>query len=187
MKPQTMNEVILAAFRKTINFLRLEVEVMPLSRWNESVLRYFFCCYIATSYPNVKQFIECDRIDLVLKYESQVAFIEFKFYKHSRRFDPYDERILGYKGGPGRQNLREFQACIDQLHKRPSKPYLSKYFVLVYVDPTDGSKPLSRFSNQYSDYQHPNKNVMLCLIESSEQIVANNDIIQAKLYDIGVA
>ena len=159
---------------------------MPLSRWNESVLRYFFCRCIAVSYPNIKQLIECDGIDLVLRHEPQVAFIEFKFYKHSRRFDPYDESVHGYKGSHGRQNLKEFQACIDQLHKRPSKPNLSKYIVLVYADPTDGSRPHSRFSNQYSDYRQPNKDVVLHLVESIEPIVMNNDAVQAQLYSVGV-
>lgn len=101
-----MKDVILAAFHNTVNFLGLEVKVMPLNRWNESILRYFFCRYIATSYSDIKQYIECSHIDLVLRQESLIAFIEFKFYIHPLRFEPYSESVQGYKGGTWAKELK---------------------------------------------------------------------------------
>jgi hypothetical protein len=186
-KMQKIEDVVLAAFRHTVNFLEKEIKIMPLSRWNESILRYFFCQYIATSYSDIKQFIECDHIDLVLRQESLIAFIEFKFYIHPLRFDPYSASAKGYKGGPGRKNLKEFQSCVNLLHNRRPDPNLSKYIVLVYADPIDGSRPRSKFSHQYSNYQHPDKNVLIRLFELGEQIVTDNDIIQSQLYKINNA
>ena len=157
---------------------------MPLSRWNESVLRYYFCRFLAMAYPLVEQFVECGKIDLVLRQPPEVAFIEFKFYRHPRRFDPYDGRSRGFKGGPGRKNMGEFQACIDELHKRPSAPDLSKYVVLVYADPTDGSRPNLRFSDYYDNYRHPHAYVRICRIECSEPIETTDAIVRAQLYEV---
>jgi hypothetical protein len=179
-----MNKVVQTAFRNTVEFLRSEVELMPLSRWNESVLRYYFCRFLAATYPQVEQYVECDKIDLVLRQPPQVAFIEFKFYRHPRRYDPYDARPRGYKGGPGRKNMGEFQACIDQLYERPSAPNLSKYVILVYADPTDGSRPNCRFSHYYDDYHHLRDGVSLRRIECSAPIETTEALVRAQLYEV---
>jgi hypothetical protein len=157
---------------------------MPLSRWNESVLRYYFCRFLAMTYPQVEQFVECDKIDLVLRQPPLVAFIEFKFYKHPCRYDPYDGRPRGFKGGSSRKNVGEFQTCIDQLHERPSVPHLSKYVVLVYADPVDGSGPNRRFSHYYDDYRHPCDSVSLRRIECSAPIKTTEAIVRAQLYEV---
>jgi len=39
------------AFRDMVEFLRSEVELMPLSRWDESVLRHCFCRSLAKTHP----------------------------------------------------------------------------------------------------------------------------------------
>jgi len=157
---------------------------MPFDRWNEPVLRYYFCRSLAMTYPQVEQFVECDKIDLVLRQPPLIAFIEFKFYRHSRRFDPYDGRPRGFKGGPNRKNVREFQACIDQLHRRPSVPHLSKYIVLVYADPMDNSKPNYRYSHYYDDYRHARDGVLLHRIACSGPIETTGTIMRAQLYEV---
>jgi hypothetical protein len=162
---------------------------MPLSRWNESVLRYHFCRFIATAdlddVEQVEQFVECRRIDLVLKQGSNLAFIEFKFFLHHRRFDPYDGNVGGFKGGPGPKNLEEFQKCVNQLHDHRAHPSLLKYVVLVYADPTDGSRSRLRYANQYEDYHHPRDNVLIRLIESAGPIETKEGIVLARLYQLG--
>jgi hypothetical protein len=179
-----MNEVVQTAFRSTVKFLPSEFAVMPLNRWNESVLRYYFCRFLAMARPDVEQFVECDKIDLVLGQPPLRAFIEFKFYRHPLRFDPYDGKARGFKGGPGRKNLEEFQACIDLLHNRSSVPDLSKYVVLVYADPTDGSRPNLRFSHHYDEYHHPRNQVAIRLVESSGPIETKEGIVKSQLYEV---
>jgi hypothetical protein len=178
-----MNEVVQTAFRSTVPFLSSELAVMPLSRWTESVLRFFFCRFVATAYPEVEQFVECGKIDLVLTSPPLRAFIEFKFYRHPLRFDPYNGKEYGFKGGP--KNLEEFQACIDQLHERRTMPNLSKYVVLVYADPSDGRRPKSRFSRYYDDYHHPRDNVALRLVEAGGPFATKEGIVKARLYEVG--
>ena len=180
-----MNEVVQTAFRSTVEFLPSEFAVMPLSRWNEAVLRYCFCRFLATANPEVEQFVECDHIDLVLKSSRLVAFVEFKFFIHPRRFDPYDGRARGFKGGPGRKNLGELQACIDQLHERRCTPNLSKHIVLVYADPADGSRPGLRYSHDYDQYHHPRSDVALRRVESSGPIDTTEGMVRAQLYEVG--
>jgi hypothetical protein len=41
-----MDEIVGSAFRETLAFLPSELRLMPLSRWNESVFRYFFCRFL---------------------------------------------------------------------------------------------------------------------------------------------
>ena len=94
-----MIEVVHAGFRGAVKLLESELQVMPLSRWNESVLRYYFCRSIATAHPDAEQLVECGRIDLVLAQAAFRAFVEFKFYWHPLRFDPYGLDQRGFKGG----------------------------------------------------------------------------------------
>jgi hypothetical protein len=179
-----MDRVVQTTFRNTVEFLRSEVELMPLSRWNESVFRYCFCRSLCMVYPQIEQLVECGRIDLVLRQQPLAAFIEFKFYQHSRQFDPYDGRPRGYKGGPSLKNVREFQMCIHQLHERPSVAGLFKYIVLVYADPKDDSRPNCGFSRYYNDYHHPRDGASLRRIECSTPIETTEAIIRAQLYEV---
>ena len=180
-----MKDLVKRAFRDTVDFLPHEFEVMSLSPWNESVLRYYFCRFLATSSPRVTQHVECDRIDLVLGNLSNIAFVEFKLYLHQRKFASYEGTPRGYKGGPGRKNLAEFQRCVDQLHEErcESDPPVSKYIVLVYADPKDGTR--RRYASQYDDYRHPNPSVRLELVESAGPIPTTEGIVQARLYEVG--
>lgn len=177
----TMTEAVQAGFRGAVKSLESELQVMPLSRWNESVLRYYFCRSIATAHPDAEQFVECGKIDLVLAQAGLRAFVEFKFYWKPRRFDPYGHAQPGFKGGPSLKNLGEFRACIDQLAERPPAPGLSKYVVLVYADRTDEGRPKPRFSDHYDKYQHPR----IRLVESSNPIASREGMVRAKLYEVG--
>ncbi len=140
-----MDDVVRTTFSDAVARMSDELGSMPLSRWNESVFRYFFCRRLAASYPDVTQFVECDHVDLVLHGPTEKAFIEFKFYLRQQKFDPYSGSSLGFKGGPGPKNLGEFRKCIDQLYGRRPVPGLSKYVALVYAD--RAGTPLG---NQYS-------------------------------------
>lgn len=181
-----MKDLVKNAFLDTVKFLPQEFMVMPLSRWNESVLRYYFCRFLARSSDKVEQRVECDRIDLVLRDLSNIAFVEFKLYLHPPRFDPYGlygAKPCGYKGGAGRKNFGEFEKCVEKLQERqPQGHPLSKYIVLVYADPDDGRR--YRYADNYDNYQHSNAGVPLQLVESSLPISTTEGIVQAKLYEI---
>lgn len=179
-----MNEIVTTAFRSVVDHLRSEIELMPLSRWTESVVRYYFCRSIAMVDPNIDQFVECGKIDLVLYRPPTRAFVEFKFYRHPRRFDPYDGKARGFKGGPGRKNLGEFRSCVDQLHERPYAQGLSKYIVLIYADPNDGTRPTLRFSQSYDAYEHPSNDVVLRVLDAPEPFATAEGIVQCKLYEL---
>jgi hypothetical protein len=132
----------------------------------------------------VKQLVECGRIDLVLHNGEEKAFIEFKFYLRPRRYDPYTGKLVGFKGGPGAQNLREFRRCVDELSRRHSAPGLSKYVVLVYADPSDGGSPGNRYSDDYDDYLHPDKNVALEVLESHGPFESAEGHVKGKLFTV---
>ena len=179
-----MRHAVSTTFQKLVGFLPTEIAKMPLDRWTESVLRYFYCRLLTHSIKAVDQFVECDKIDLVLRRGTATAFIEFKFYCHRIRFDPYDRSKRGFKGGPGRKNLAEFQSCVNLLYERPSVPELSKYIVLVYADPLDESRPNRRFAKQYDQYRHSKSAVPLISLESSASIETADAIVCAQLYEV---
>ncbi len=179
-----MDEVVRSTFSSTMAFMLAELAQMSLSRWNESVFRYFFCRFLSDAHPDVKQFVECSRIDLVLHCGEEKAFVEFKFYLHPRRFDPYTGNWSGFKGGPGRKNLSEFRKCVDGLYGREPVPGLSKYVVLVYADPVDGSRPALRYSVHYDDYRHSDEKVTLDLLESHGPIESAEGRVQARLFAV---
>ncbi|MDZ5447238.1 hypothetical protein U2F26_31775 [Micromonospora sp. 4G57] len=156
-----MDDVVRRTFFRAMPCVSDELSRMPLSGWNESVFRYFFCRSLSEAHPDVTQFVECDRIDLVLHRAEEKAFIEFKFYLRAPKFDPYTGRRSGLKGGPGPRNLDEFRRCVDQLHGRKPVHGLSKYIVLVYADPIGGSTTANRYSTHYDDYAHWNEKISL--------------------------
>jgi hypothetical protein len=182
---RTMSDVVGVGFRGAVRSLESELEVMPLSRWNESILRYFFCRSLATACQDAKQFVECGRIDLVLTCGPSRAFVEFKFYAQPTRFEPYGRDTPGRKGRPSPKNLGEFQACIDQLHTRRVVPGLSKYVVLVYADPASEAHRGPRYSSYYAEYRHSRADVPIQLIEASEPIHGDGAIVRAHLYQVG--
>jgi hypothetical protein len=179
-----VDDVVRSTFSSTLAFLPNELRRMPLSRWNESVFRYFFCRFLADAYPGMKQLVECGRIDLVLHRGEEKAFVEFKFYLRPRRYDPYTGELLGFKGGPGAQNLREFRQCVDDLNLRESVPGLSKYIVLVYADPANGSSPGNLYSGHYDGYLHPDEKVALEVLESRGPIESAEGRVKAKLFAV---
>jgi hypothetical protein len=121
---------------------------------------------------------------LVLREGSDVAFVEFKFYRHPIRFDPYDGSVRGFKGGPGAKNLFEFQSCVDHLHTRRATASLSKFIILLYADPIDNKRPNLRFSKQYDQYRHPKEEIPLLELELSESIMVADATVQARLFEI---
>ena len=183
--PSNVHQKITTAFRAFVQFLPSELATMPLDRWSESVVRYFYCKEFAELFPGVHQLVECDKIDLVLREGSAIAFVEFKFYRHPIRFDPYDGSIRGFKGGPGAKNLLEFQSCVKKLHSRRSTESLSKFIILLYADPVDSKRPNLRFSTQYDQYRHPNEGIPLLELEFSESIAVADATIRARLFEIG--
>jgi hypothetical protein len=178
-----MTDVVLAGFRGALKSLDLELPVMPLSRWNESVLRWHFCRAVAIASPGTQQFVECGKIDLVLAQDALRAFVEFKFYWQPRRFDPYGRAQAGFKGGPSLKNVREFESCVNQMAERASRPGLSKYIVLVYADRADGGPSQTHFSDHYDQYQHQS----IRLVEMGNPIAGGEGIVRAKLFEVEAA
>lgn len=180
-----LEEIVKAAFRGAVAQVQADVEVMSLSRWTESVFRFFFCRPVALARPDVEQFVECGKIDLVLHKPPNRAFIEFKFYSHPRRFDPYDGKLRGFKGGASKKNLDEFQDCVNQLHQRPYASGLSKYVALVYADPMDGQR--MRYSDYLDAYRHDREVVALRLVDEHEAFRAGDSLVRGKLYEVTVS
>jgi hypothetical protein len=172
-----------AAFRRGLAAIRADLPLMPLSRLNESVFRYHVCRFIADKHPNVEQFVECNRIDLVLSSPAERAFVEFKFYVRPKRFDPYGGKSGAFKGRPSPQNLREFQQSVDKLSRVPDRAGLSKFVVLAYADPTAPGRGMARYADLYDAYQHPS-HVGLRTVEASETIPCGEDALRATLYEI---
>ncbi|SBV26123.1 hypothetical protein GA0070620_1605 [Micromonospora krabiensis] len=179
-----MDQLVRSTLSNTMAWMGGELKLMPLSRWNESIFRYFFCRQLASTKPSVSQFVECDHIDLVLHSAEEKAFVEFKFYLHPRKFDPYTGNSLGFKGGPSLQNLAEFRRCVDHLHGRNLTPGLSKYLILVYADPADGGSPGNRYSVHYDNYLHSDGKIILDLLAAEGPVESDEGHVRARLFAV---
>ena len=162
---------------------------MPLDRWNESVYRYYFCRSVAKTNPEVKQYIECNRIDLVLDLGAHRAFLEFKFYSHPPRFNPNDLKPHGYKGGLSKKNIEEFRDSIKKLNERNPDKHLLKYLVLVYWDFDE--TPLERkYDHFYEKYTLSKNDVVVKQVEPYEfstELLDRKVQVKARLYKITTA
>ena len=82
-----MRQLLINAFKQTVGQIEQDLPQTPLDLWNESVFRFQYSLAITNQNGGVKQFAECQRIDLVLHHESERAFVEFKFYIRAARHD----------------------------------------------------------------------------------------------------
>ncbi len=181
-----MDKIIKQVLEATLEFLPREFKRMPLERWSEAVFRYYFCRFLSRTHKEVRQDFECSRIDLVLRCPPETAFVEFKFYGHPPRFEPYTgERAPGFKGGPGAKNFSEFQKCINQLADLRSELGLSKYLILFYADPQHLQPQQHTFSMYYDDYKHPDRVVRLKIIHKKVLQMKEHEI-TCKLFKISV-
>ena len=139
---QSMEEIMTKAFGKTLERCKTTISAgMHITRWNESVFRFFFCQSLCETDSNIVQHVECNKIDLVLHAGSDVAFIEFKFYIHSPVFDPCSgKRKHSRKSFPSEKNYKNFSDCVSQLKKRRCDRQPSKFLVLFYADPVEENR-----------------------------------------------
>ena len=135
-----MRLLLIAAFEDAVTLVRAAEKRMPLDRWNESVFRFFYSRAIASLEPDVRQLVECERIDLVVHRGSERALIEFKFYTHSIRYDPMTGSRVRRKGFPSLKNRREFKNCVETLRQRTAPPDVLKVVALFYADPVAAAK-----------------------------------------------
>lgn len=145
-----MHELLKKALLGVSRSFEIEFATIPIERWNESVFRFLFSREIARLEPDVEQFVECQKIDLVLRRQQDTAFVEFKFYIHNHGFDAYTgAKLKSTKSHPSKKNEGQFRKCIQTLRNRPRKGSLRKFVVLFYADPTAASG--RRYSQCYGD------------------------------------
>src|ERR1700693_741826 len=141
-----MRQLLITAFEDAIAQIKAEEALTPLARWNESVFRFMYSRALAAREPDVGQFFECSKIDLVLHRGSDRALVEFKFYSHSVAYDVMSGDRTGRKGFPSAKNRREFENSVSILRQRSVPPTAMKLVALFYADPVT-SRP-----NAYGKY-----------------------------------
>lgn len=130
-----MLEILITALNATLIDMESNFHDAPIEAWNESVFRFIFCKNINKQNKEINQLVECERIDLVLHGSDFLSFIEFKFYIHSYRFDPYTQQRRGRKSFPSPQNFNEFKNSIKILKGKKETKLLTKFIILFYADP----------------------------------------------------
>jgi hypothetical protein len=145
-----LRDALIAAVRATCNECCREVAHVPLAYWNESVFRFFLVRHLLTIAPTVHLHCEWNRVDLAFEDGDGVTLVEIKFY-------PYRGLDLASKGGPSKQNFREFEKVVLKLESAAQSSWglkcgriVASFLVLVYVDPID---PQGRptFGKYYDD------------------------------------
>jgi len=181
-----MRQLLITALKDTVTQIRHDLRLMPLTRWNESVFRFTYCRAIARQEPDVKQFDECDRMDLVLHRNSERAYVEFKFYIRRAAHDPLSGVRTGMKGGPSRKNWQEFKKCVKTLRQRPAPSEVLKIVVLFYADSVStGQKTFESYYGARTDIED---RLMIRRLASIGPFQSgdsdSNSICNARLYEI---
>jgi hypothetical protein len=184
-----MRQLVTAAFEDAVEQFKADTPTMPLERWNESVFRFLCSRAITARAPEVKQFFECDRIDLVLHRSTERAFVEFKFYVHSISYDPLSGTKNGKKGGPSRQNYRELEKSVEILRRRSASPEVLKFLALFYADPIDTSgRTFDAVYGDGSGVEHKLKTRLLASAGPFSCISSDDgfeNVCNARLYEVG--
>lgn len=180
-----MRELLITAFEDTVAQIKVDAAMMPLTRWSEAVFRFVYSRAIARRAPDVTQFFECDRIDLVLHRASERAFVEFKFYMYSTAYDPLSGIKNGMKGGPSPKNRREFEKSVEALRRRSVPPEVLKLVALFYCDPI--STTGRTFDAYYGDSSGVERELKIRLLVSIGPFSSEGSecICNARLYDVG--
>ncbi len=145
-----MDELISRAFKTTFHTILEDVPADDFRFINESVLRYFF---IKSLPDDIGVEEEWNRIDLFLHDDSGQYPIEFKHY-FRRPLKRFNGKNSSPKGGPSKQNVREFIASSKKLVRLEENPSIMKmgvdlkdrYFILVAGD---RQKDKTKFSDFY--------------------------------------
>ncbi|MGA2983909.1 MAG: hypothetical protein ABSG32_08840 [Terriglobia bacterium] len=177
-----MRRLLISASKDAVD--KIKRDKARLECWNESVFRLMYSQSVAKRDPNITHFCECSRIDLVLHRGSQRAFVEFKFYIHRIKYDPFSREKRGIKGGPGKKNFGEFKRCVQTL-KRREAPGAVKLVALFYSDPA-GSTAKRRYDDDYGDHRKlQNKlNIPLRLRAKLGSFLSNGSDCNARLYEV---
>lgn len=180
-----MRDILKKAFEHSISETRRELTLMPLSRWNESVFRFGYSRAVAMLAPDVEQFFEADRIDLVLHWGAERAFMEFKFYIHRAAHNPLSAQTIGTKGGPSLQNCLEFEKSVKTLRDRSAPTDVLKLVALFYSDPA--STTSKTYDSCYGDGSgiEQKLNIFRLISVSPFQTDSSDNMCYARLFEVG--
>jgi hypothetical protein len=145
-----MKQTVIEIFRRTVSSVEHELKQVCLEHWHESILRFFFVKEALRNNPPLVCNVECNYIDLVLRKDDLFAFVEFKFYLHAPKYDPYNGKRLSRKGYPSRGNFNNFNDCVTRLYERKPDDRLGKFIVLAYADPLDSR--VRTYGSFYDDF-----------------------------------
>ena len=118
---------------------------------------------LLSEYPHVRCDVEWRFIDLLIQDSGGPSLIEFKYYVRPWLVDLRGKRIRA-KGGPSKQNFREFCQCVEKLadiddatwRATDDVPFTHRYLILAYADSSDmvGRKS---YRHRYDEIQLPVK------------------------------
>jgi hypothetical protein len=182
---ESVERIIIDVFRRTASTLSKDLESVCLDYWQEGILRFLFVKEALRYDSSVTCFVECDHIDLVLRKGNTGAFIEFKFYLHSPKHDPYTGARIGRKGHPSLKNLREFKKCVHELHGRKQDQNIAKFIVLAYADPVNAKT--KTYGAYYDDFTIESAaDINFKMVDSVQSIMCGktNSMVTLKLFEI---
>jgi hypothetical protein len=120
--------------REAMSRLLAHADRVGLPNIDECTLRAFFmaAAHDLLGMPRPRFQTEWHRFDLLVQIGALATVIEFKYYMRRRTFGLGGED-LGPKGGPGSQNVREFNRCVQKLRTTVLSGVADRRLILVYV------------------------------------------------------
>jgi hypothetical protein len=132
--------------REAMRRLLVHADKVRLPNTDECTLRAFFMAaahdLLGMPGPRFQTEWSGYRFDLLVQIDARATVIEFKYYMRRRTLGLGGE-LLGFKGGPGRQNEGEFYKCVQKLRTVVLPGVGDRRLILVYVREANGR---SRYS-----------------------------------------
>lgn len=183
-----MRQLVITAFKDAVAQIESDMALMPIARWNESVFRFMYSRAVTQTASDrvldVRQFFECERVDLVLHHQSERAFVEFKFCIHSPKYKASLGESCGWKGYPSDKNLSEFTKCVRNLRERSVSPDALKLVALFYADPINTKA--KKYEDYYGDRRRIGRELRIRELASIGPFSPNGlENCKARLYEIG--
>jgi hypothetical protein len=125
--------------RTAMRRLLAHAEKVGLPNTDEDTLRAFFmaAAHDLLGIPGPQFQTEWHRFDLLVQIGARATVIEFKYYMRRRTLGLGGEH-LGFKGGPGPKNEKEFNDCVHKLRTAVLPGVADRRLILVYEREADG-------------------------------------------------
>ncbi|MBX3363943.1 MAG: hypothetical protein KF866_04185 [Phycisphaeraceae bacterium] len=126
-----MDDWIVPATQEAMHRMDEHASLVGIANTDEFTFRSMFMAAAKANQGSLAFYAEWEKFDLLVMDGGKRRLIEFKYYLTRPRVGP-DGRPVGWKGGAGPGNEREFWRCVEKLRSFRHSPVSDRAVILTY-------------------------------------------------------